>query len=340
MSRAEEILRAAGKIVEDPAPPITPPAKEPEGGEGGDESEEEEPEPDEVLLAKLKKRGFNINSLQDLNVKPEAEMTDAEKEQFRKTKIAKARSHALQHNLIDEDILNAYDADVEKGETLALELFKNEFLESIAGTDQEGTYTDEDIQEMWDEFNFVDEPEDSVKKKVRKQTISKTVKTHLREKYGKVLEIESAYDNFQSELQQANQYKSVVESAVAKLPKKFQYTINGVSVSYEPTTEAVEQAKAIYLDSRAYKTFGKEATVDGIASAIQQVITSKEFERVLSEVAQSYYSQVVPNEKMGRHGIIERQLTGGEGSPGGNESSTPNADRILNSSGKKEGKRV
>jgi hypothetical protein len=288
---------------------------------------------DADLIAKLKERGINVDKLDDLKKPIHKEPTEEEKKEADKKKKEEALKYGLDQKLYSKEDYDSYVLDAAKPATdIAFQLFKDNFLAEIKGTSEEGSFTDEDIKEEFNQAYNLTANEDSAKRKLGEKAIQKVADSYLKDKYGKILSVDDKYTSFQTELVKAGQYKEVVDKAFGSLPEKITYKVDGIDVDFKLTPEIVDQVKAVYYDPKAYRAFGKEATAENLVQAIQKTISTTALEQLITEVAQGYHATQLANLKLGRQGILPERDNGTAGSGSGG---TKHADAMLdNTKGK------
>lgn len=287
------------------------------------------PVSDEELLKSLIQKGVlkEGQTLADLLPKPTEEETARKNKELADNAI----KHFIAKGTLDLDKYNQYVAEKGKAPAeLAFESFKSKFLEDIKGTAEEGTYTDQDISDMYAKRGYSQKEE------------QRMANDYLKSKYSDLNEsdIVSSYQREQEQTQLATAYKGTVEKAIELLPTQIMLTIGDEQIPYTPTKEAVEHVKSIYLNETSFNTFGK---VDAKSLSDAMIINIKQhnLDLIIKEAAEAYATKMVEKVSLGRRGL-NGDLSGNEGhggaagSGGGKKASGGHADSILDAATKQK----
>lgn len=252
---------------------------------------------EELLVASLRAQGIMLSgeTLQEFKVRT---TNPVELENQRKAKRGKLISFGRDNALFSEEEYQASIIDYAKDkDVLALEVFTRDFKNDIAGTDKEGTYTDDDIAGIFERKDFTDKQKQRMADNYLKQTYG-----HLSDDV-----LENKFTEHETEINTATQYKGTVQAGLNLIPKKLMFNIKGIEVGYDIKDEVLAKIKSVYLDQETgYRAFkGKLNNPDDVANAIISNIKGVDFDRIMEDVAVSYHSQKIAKMKMGRQGMLE-----------------------------------
>lgn len=277
---------------------------------------------DARLLAALKRKGLQADNLDGILKKPEEQKTPEQIEAEKKAQKDKAFQFGITSNLFTKDLYDEFVIDTARPkDDIAFQMFKADFLETVKGTEDEESYSDDDIREMFEDKHFLSEDDNSPRKKLGQKLIDQAQQAYLNNKYGKVLTAEQELAAHEAEVKKATEYKGIVDQAFSQLPQKLKFNVEGVEVNFEPTAEILGSVKELYANEAAYKTFAAGATPETIIEAVKHNIAMKDLPRLLKEAAVAYHAQKIQGYQMGRIGALpDRGIAGGTTGGGGRHS--------------------
>lgn len=277
-------------------------------------------EMDEASLLEIlsKKLGRTVSSLEDLQPKPE--LTDAEKIAQQEKLRDEAISFGIKENLITRKDIENYSVDAAKDpRAVALELFTAQ----LKGTNP--AITDEEINEHFTVWVMENEPEDSPLRILKQNEIKNVHQNYLNSKYSNLLGIENGYSEYNTAIQQAQQYKTTVERSMVPFENNgqpyqmsFEVGEDKHSYSYKVKPETIAAIKTELLGQNMFNAIGKDGTDPIVVGEyIKNAILIKELPRLLNEIAESHKSRAILDQKAGRQGVKpEREvLTGPTDAP-------------------------
>src|ERR1700761_7849242 len=258
---------------------------------------------DHKLLAALKKRGMNIEKLDDL--KPAEKPLTEEEENARKKEVREnAIKYALKEKHITTEELANYNVDAAK-----------------SPREIEKDLTKEDAEERFANYFKENLPEDNWERKERQQELNARAMHYFNSKYPNVMDSESTYVEHTQTLELAKAYNKRVEHVFASFPTKETFEIDvdveGGKTAKEVYTfdfskESIEAVKNQLLSEESFNRLGKanvdEATLNAI---IKSSLLQKEFTNAVKTVARSHANKMVLAAKAGRKGVIPERA--GEG---------------------------
>lgn len=301
----------ATTVPETTAPPTTSPADE---------------ETEDQLLERLaKKRGVDKSKL-SLQLTPDADLTPEQKTAAAKEAKEKAFKYGLDNKLFSQDKYDQFVLDTAKPKAdIAFSAFKADFIKELEGSADADSYNDDDIKEIFDNLHFTSDDENSPRKKLANKRLEKAVQDYMNAQYGDVLTVEQKFAANQELEQKTHTYKGIVEQAFTQLPAQLTYDVDGVKIPFTPTAEALSAVKDLYLNSKAFETFGG-ATQQSIQDAAIKNLAISDLPRLLTEVSQAYHAEKVKTLKLGRHGIPPEREVGSQSGGGG---SMRHSDRMM-----------
>lgn len=277
---------------------------------------------DQQLEESLRRAGFlkEGQTLESLKPAP----TEDEVQKAAKKKKEDAFKYALENGAVEKETYDQYVIDSAKPvEETAFLTFKDSFLDDIKGTDDEGTYNDDDIRALYEKRGYT--PKEK----------SKLADAYLQNKYG-ILHgdnIVKDYESHQTTLQKATEYKGIVDQAISKVETNvFKTVVDNVEVEYKPSKEAIEAVRKVYTDQKAFNVFSGEVTAETMAEAMKTNIIMNDFDRFVLEVSQSYHAKMVEKHQLGRRGvdgILRYGIEGNGGTGGTGGASNKVADGLL-----------
>lgn len=307
MSKAEELLGQHQKqrgrdftpIVKKEEPP-KPPANT------GDDMD------DDALLKRIQKTNPHIKSLDDLKPPPPAPLTAEELEEQKKQRKKAALEYGLTHEIVAPDEIVAFERDQQTNEVeLAFPAYLAEFRENIKGTDEEDAFTDDDIRKEFDKEYGLDAVENSPRWKNGQKKLSNFKKSHIESTYSKVIGLDKTFDEYESTINKATQYKGVVEAVFTELPPMLTFNLKGNEIPFQPTKETLAAVKDLYLNENAFKMFKDiPLTKEAYNAAIIKSLATLDLDNLLSEVSEKYFETESRKLGLGRQGIPERDVIG------------------------------
>lgn len=286
--------------------------------------------PNEKLIEMLKKKGIEIESIEALKPKP----TEEEEENNRKEAKAKAFKYAVDTNIFTQEEYDSFAVDSKKEK---IEIARSEFhkkFKAALGENSEDEYTDEDIDLVFNREFLVDDTEDSPIKKIKQKEIDSLAENFLNKKYGKILNHEAVFNDYNSNLSKAKTYKATIDEEIELIKQNsLEFKIGDSKVTYKPTEETFAKVSELYSSPEMYSKIGAESK-EVLQNAIMSSLTQMDFSKIVSEIAENYHATELKKINLGRQGIIERNGSGQQGGATG-ASATPHADGIVNSNKKK-----
>lgn len=274
--------------------------------------------PEEKLLEQLSKRtGRQIKSFEDLH-KPQAELSDEEKKAQAEKRRSDSIEFAKKNNLFTQA---EYDNYVKQSGQNPFDVVKGKFIQDAMKEDAD--LSQEEAEEMFDEYYHVHEGSDSPKYKRAQAQIQKEYDELQRQNFGKILDAPKQYDQYQELNQKAIAYKSQVEEIFdKKLPTEFQFKIDGEPVRFQidPKKQA-EKIAAVKNDYLTMQMMNSVTNQDGkvdeaaLLKQIESDLKIQLLEHLVSEVAVSYSDIKLTKSRMGRKNASIELETGKTSEP-------------------------
>lgn len=289
---------------------------------------------DATLIATLKERGLNVNDFEELRTRftpaAPAEPTAQEKQEAENRRKAEARAFALRNNIVTTNTLDDFARESSMPYTdLGYQLWKQERTEGLTAEQVAELNEQELVDEYHDEHSLYAEANDP--KRIRKEKqLQSRVNAYLKEKYGKVYELESEYDSHIADQQVRTTYNTNVSEAVKTIGNVLNFSIeeNGQNVpfSFQLPEGAIQAATEEFLSEASYSVFGKPNKLDqaAITNMIKANLKSKYLDQIISYVASTHAKNEVLKAAKGRRGIPQEEL-------GSNQQQQQNAGKTTNS---------
>lgn len=274
------------------------------GGSGADDLDID----DTRLLAFLKrKKGLDINSLDDLKpVGTQAQETEEEKKKREQEKRNKIRVYGLNSGVVTSNDLDNFARESARPyRDNAFEAWKQE---NYGGADPKDLPTE---QELADEFNdeFLQFAEENDPKRARKEAqLQKLSNSYLKDKYGKVYELDRMYEESESDQQTRSQYTGNLQQAFSELGDTLTFKVKSgkdeVPYSFKLTPEVIDQARKGLESDDSFKVFGRaKLGKEALSNAIRANLINNHLESIISYVAETHANNLLQANARGRRGI-------------------------------------
>lgn len=317
----------------------TPPANEGSNAneEPGKPSENTDEDYDDAkVLAALKKKGININSIEELNKPAQQELTEEEKVKLAEERRKQMLVYGLQTGKIKgEGELKKYITDQSRSSReIAFELFKAERLA------EDKNLTEEELNDEFADLNFEYLEEDD-KKRIRASKQMDAVKqNYLQDKYGHIDALESEFDEYLQENTQKAQYGEKIKNIFAGLPQTISFDVKDPgdakkihSYNFNIPAESLKTLQELYQGNDYFLLFSKGGMKDeDLQATVINSVKQKQIANIISEVANAHATAMLADAAKGRRGI---QPVREEGSEGNMVVSNGISDQIINSQTKK-----
>lgn len=291
---------------------VAPAAKKP-----GDE--EEEDVDDEKLKKALKKRGIEVDDIEDLKKKePAKQLTPEEQEQADK----EFRENAIKFALNQKDTkiksadITAYQLDAAK---TPRELVYPVITANWKKEDPD--LTAEQLEERFAEYYLENKPEDDWMRKERTNFMAAQANAILQNKHANVLGIEGAYANHVETVELATNYNKQVEKIIKTFPltNKFEIEVDleggkkeKMEYTFEFSKDSITAIKDHLLSEEQFDKLGRAKPNDATLTAvIRNTLIEKELQKIVTTVARSHANKMIIANKAGRKGVIP--ASGGDG---------------------------
>lgn len=245
---------------------------------------------DEVLLEKLKKRGFNVSSLEDLKPKP----TPADVETQKKERDSKKLSFGLEKKIFTAEEYQSYLKDYNDPLAVVYDDFRQDLLTA------EPEITDSEIRERFQEEYHQEDDQDASRFKRGKKAIETLAEKLIREKHGNVLRLDQTYESHEKEVEKSTEatrkvqaaipvYKGAVKSALEankKIPVKFSDT-----ETYEVEVNPVhlkEIEDGLLIDDTMIGHINRGTAPETLARAVKMAIIERGFDEYVKGFADKY----------------------------------------------------
>lgn len=259
-----------------------------------EEKSETKVEVDEsAVMAYLKSKNIQVDSIDDLNKKisqksKEEEVEDPTAIAVKKLEIKK---WAIENKKVDPKKLDQFEEDSKLSQIeLAYKVYSKERAnETNPETDE--VYTDEELREEFEAENFLNEEETSLVRKRKMNNILLVAQTYMFDEYKDFVEMEKAFDNEIMTSKQQQTLKQNTESAKSKLVQDgMSFTIKdelgeSIEVNIPITKKLIEE---ISLAGNEVESIDD---TDSITKAVQDKYFLNNKSKVLHEVATSYHSK-------------------------------------------------
>lgn len=276
-----------------------------EGGKSENKVEVDE----SAVMAYLKSKNIQVDSIDDLNKKisqksKEEEVEDPTAIAVKKLEIKK---WAIENKKVDPKKLDQFEEDSKLSHIeLAYKVYQSERANETNPETNE-VYTDEELREEFEAENFLNEEETSLIRKRKMKNISLVAQTYLYDNYKELSEIEKSFDNEQMTAKQQQTLKQNTEIAKSKLVE------NGMSFAIKD-----ELGESIEVNIPITKKLIEEISLggnevesiddtDSITKAIQDKYFLNNKQKVLHEVATSYHSKKLLEIKAKSVGIEQKK---------------------------------
>ncbi len=148
----------------------------------------------------------------------------------------------------------------------------------------------------------------------------------MKEKYGKIMGVETEFDSYQATIQQAGSYRAEVQKVQKELfadnkPLELTFKVGDDTYTYNVKPEVGQPIIEEFLSTTGFKSFGQSAeSLKGLKAIIESTIRQKEFDNILREVAVSARDKGKLEAQAGRQGVISQDTLQTENaSKGGND---------------------
>lgn len=264
---------------------------------------------DDLLTLLKKKTGRDLKSIDEL-LKPAVAKTPEEAEAEKAANKEKAIQFGLQNKLFNSEALAAFHIDNARSDRdIALEVF------AVAQKNLDDTLTPEQIEDQFREMYYEDEDDDNLKKKIKAQEIKDIAKQYRAYKHDAIIGAEDSYNNHVTAATQAANYKGLVESTVGAFNKKQSFKIGDKEYFSDLTDSTMASVQEQLLSSDMFNRLGQgSVSEEQLQTIVRQSAIIKELPRIVKEVAESYASDVLAAEKLGRRGV-RPEREGGEEIP-------------------------
>jgi hypothetical protein len=261
---------------------------------------EEDDITEEALLKHLQKKGIKVESLKDLN-KPAAEKVLTAEEAAEATE--KKKTDAIKFGF-DKKLFSKKDYDAFQALTTAnkADVVKDAFIASLKTENP-----DLDDSDALDTFNSVFhlyEDEESVKYKLGQKQIEQQFQDIVNSQFSNIVKVEELYDGVQKNLQRAEVFTGLVNTAFDKLPATQTIKVDKEDINITLyTPEQLKAAKENYLTAEMmHSVLTEDGTIDE-AALLQEVEKDLFYENrfaILEEAAKTLADRKVTAHKIGR----------------------------------------
>lgn len=258
---------------------------------------------DATLLAALKKRNLNIDSLDALNsLNSDHQNMDLDNDNP-EVKKAKIKEFAKTKQ-INAELLDKFESDKNKS---SIEVAFQVYLNERKNENNEGTgepYTEEELREEFEiEHNLTNDPESPVyKRSLRNLDIIKNI--YLRDKYKDILNIESEFEaDSNSRVQKANYEKEVIDAKSKLVEQGLTYSIK---IPGTPDTDAPLEIK-IPINANKLSEINVPIGSEDVVSEVSNQFVIKNIGQIMFEVANTYHAELVKMEAKKLAGIEHRK---------------------------------
>lgn len=284
------------------------PAAEKKADATDGEGAEAEIDDTRLMAALSKKMGREIKSFDDLTPKATPELTDEEKKTLSEQNRSQAIEYGKKNNFFTQ---SQYDNYVTFSALSPTEVVQARFVAKEMET--EGV----DLEEATDTFNefyHTMEAEDTPKYKRAQALIKKEYEEIKRAEFSKIVDVEQDFETYKKDEHRATIFKTEVEKIFDNLPPKFEFKIDGETLSFpinlkdKKTLDIITGLKTEYLNVEMMNsTTDQTGKVDqaGLAGVITKDLQNALLESVVTAVAKSYADIKVQKAKMGRRGVID-----------------------------------
>lgn len=287
------------------------------GGNGSGGNSQQPPVPvelsDEELLAQIRKRNPNINSLDDISKPP----TQDDPETAKKKKKTAALQHALQSQFITQE---EYEGSIRDSARDTRSIVYEEFVNTkkAAGWDQ--TKIDKAFAKKYaEDIDMTDADADDIVAEAN-TSMENEKERILRRRYPKIGKIEAHYDSHLDQVSKEDKYtkeltvrhKSYITDVdrfltdYSKFPKTIgdRQTGSTVDVEFTVSPEVIDQVKKEFLTKEAMAAFiANDYDADKVQNAIRVRLLDLTHDAQINHYAQSYHSNKMTNEKFGRKNL-------------------------------------
>lgn len=265
--------------------------------EGSEETPKEVDLDDAALVALLKKRNINIDSLEELVSKKEPSPEDLEQsEAIKKLEIKK---WAIETKNPSAKLLDEYDIEskLAPAEIVFKSYFEERKNETNPSTDE--VYTEDELRAEFEEENFLVEDELDPRRVRAEKNIKLRADIYLKNKYSPIQELEQTY-NIQ---EQTNKEKKFVSTTISTLKESL--IQSGLSISFKdengvdfdlktPVNQKVVDEIVTDILEKGYRLSG-DSSDD--TSKLKTILESQYFlknkESIIKEYATAYHSKKI-----------------------------------------------
>lgn len=275
---------------------------------------------DAVLLAALKKKGHNIESLDD--IKKPAKVLTPEQEQV----ALQERQDAMRQFALKNKIATSTQFDNYIKETnippidMAFLLYRQERLQELQGKDvkPEDLPNDVDLRAEFDEAHHQYADESDPKRIRAEKLLTKSVDDYINDKYENIVSLEDSYTAHETEKQLKTTYREVVKDVIGKLGTTLEFIIEDgkdkVPVKFNIPQQLLTKLEQNYLADVSFNAFGKNnVSNEVLLNAMKGNIIAENFNDILKEGALTYFNEMFEKIPKGRRGILPLRETGSEG---------------------------
>lgn len=281
---------------------------------------------EDAVLEFLRKRGQDINSLDD--IKPTKELTPEERETAEKDEQNNIASYAIQNKIYDANTLKVYGTDQARTpRDIAMEIFTSIQQAANPGVTPEQIETR--FIEHFAEGELTEDGETPSWRATHMQTQMELMKQqYLKNKYEPILNAPNLYRDHVRVEQAARDYSKEVNAQFAGLPAEMTFEVDGKSYKFKPHPETVTSVKEQFLNNAQFEIFGQKVPDKNLLqSSINNAIQMADLNRIVDTVSKAHAAEVLLAEKAGRKNAITREETN---SAVGTPSNQGSAADILN----------
>lgn len=297
---------------------------------------------DEAIIEGLRKKGFEVNNLEDLR-KPVVvpELTPGEKAEAQRRRLNEIRAFALQSNKVTTTQLDAYarESTMDPVE-LSYAVFKREKLEELtnANTPADQMPADKDIRAEFDELNFLYAEEADPKRKTALKRLEREADNYLQETYPAIYDMETDYDAHTGSQAQRIAYNSTINTIFTELGTEIPYSIPGdkpgevFSYNVKFKDDEIAAIRSVYESDDLFRNLGNsQADKAKITEGVMNTLFAKHRMKITAEVARAHADALVIASKKGRRNIPVTTQQGQEAL--GSKTVTPLVGKMLKNTG-------
>jgi hypothetical protein len=295
-----------------------PKDKEP-GAEDKDKpgaSSQQQPAPDDiededesVLLRRLAKKGINVSSLAEINKPPSSDepQPTAEQVQAREDeRRSQVRMYGLKEKLVTTTELDQFAADSQRPYAeVAFEAWKQDEYGDVKPEDRP---TEAELADEFNEAHYQFAKEDDPKRIRAEKKLQKIAQSYMKQKYGKVYELDTRFNESQEVGQLQTSYQTTVTEAFSELGDTLSFTIKDgkkdYTYSFKFLPEDLQSARQRFTDDSSFDVFGRTKTGKAdLINAIKAGLVSKHQEKIIAYIADTHAKAMVLAKEKGLRGI-------------------------------------